>query len=229
MTVTASEPWTTARHPLARLLRSVAMGQLPQPDGHWVRVSPWIPTIQAVVAFPGHAVLAVSYDVTDVSLVELGVDGQGGAFTARAVTALAGQHGWIGPPQVLLSAVGSGMGQPGDLLARSDLTRHPSVVAARRTIQDAHVMAAGSPEQPDVVVLGRGVAGMREIAVSMARTGDPRAGDLVRDALGCVPESEVVLMCVPTYDAHGLVAAREGGFTPVGGAQLFSTRPEHKL
>ena len=29
MTATATEPWTTARHPLARLLRSVAAGQFP--------------------------------------------------------------------------------------------------------------------------------------------------------------------------------------------------------
>ena len=143
MTATATQPWTTARHPLARLLRSVACGQPPQADGAWMRVSPWIPTVQAVVAFPGHAVLAVSYDVTDEDLLLAGVDSSANAFSARTVTTLAGPKGWIGPSQVVHCAVGSGTGQAGRLTARSDLGRHAGVMVARRTLQDVQVMAAG--------------------------------------------------------------------------------------
>lgn len=229
MTATATEPWTTARHPLARLLRSVASGALPEADGQWARVSPWVPAIQAVVAFTGHTILAVSYDVSDDTLVDLGVDGVGGAFSARTVTALAGPTGWIGAPQVLHVALGTGAGQTGALSARSDLSRHPAVATARRTLQDVQVLAAGAPQHEDVVVLGRGVAGVREICVQTALPGDPRAGGLAHQALGSVPENEIVLLCVPAYDARGLMAAAEAGFRPVGGVQLFSTRPEHKL
>ena len=73
MTAAATEPWTTARHPLARLLRSVAAGQFPHQDGAWTRVSPWIPTLQAIVGFTGHSILAVSYDVSAVSYTHLDV------------------------------------------------------------------------------------------------------------------------------------------------------------
>ena len=74
MTTTAAEPWTTARHPLARLLRSVVAGSPPDSDGGWTRVSPWIPTVQAMVAFTGHTIVAVSYDVmTQAEAREIGL------------------------------------------------------------------------------------------------------------------------------------------------------------
>ncbi|GAB77425.1 hypothetical protein SAMN05421595_1260 [Austwickia chelonae] len=229
MSATPAEAWTTARHPLARLLRSIAAGQKPEPNGQWARVSPWIPTIQAMVVFPEHTIMAVSYDISDETLVDLGVDGHGQAFTARTVTALAGPTGWVGVPQILFCSLGTGAGQGGSLVARSDLSKHPAVELARRTLQDVQVLGAGDPADPDVVILGRGVAGVREIAVHRPHPYAPGGAQLVQAALGCVPENEVVLRCISTYDAPRISAAVEGGMTPIGGVQLFSTRPEHKL
>lgn len=230
MTATETEPWTTARHPLARLLRAVAAGQQPEPDGAWARVSPWIPTIQAVIAFTEHTILAVSYDITDETLLDLGVDGHGGAFTARTITSLAGPAGWVGVPAVLHCALGTGgAGRSVELTARSDLSRHPAVTVLRRTLQDVQVLGSGEAAHPDLVVLGRGIAGMREIAVLPGHPGRYRNGELMREALACVPENEVTLLCVPVYEADALTAAAAGGFRAIGGVQLFSTRPEHKL
>ena len=166
MTGAATEPWTTARHPLARLLRSVAAGQFPEPDGALARVSPWIPTLQAIVGFPGHTILAVSYDVSDRSLIDLGATGNEAPFSARVVTALAGPTGWIGPQQVLLVAVGTGSGNSGELVARADLSRHPFVENVKRIRQDIQVLGSADAD-PDIVVLGRGVAGVREISVQV--------------------------------------------------------------
>ncbi|MBW3084330.1 hypothetical protein KEM60_00517 [Austwickia sp. TVS 96-490-7B] len=231
MTATQTEPWTTARHPLARLLRAIAAGQDPEPDGKWARVSPWIPTVQAVVAFPGHTIMAVSYDLTDDQLADLGVDGHGGAFTARTVTAMAGPTGWVGVPQVLFCALGTGAGQSGTLTARSDLGRAPCVGVARRTLQDIQVLGSAVGESTDVVILGRGVAGVREIGVypSTATATVTHLATMVHAALDSVPENEVVLFSVDTYDARMITAATQAGFRAVGGVQLFSTRPEHKL
>ena len=228
MSATATEPWTTARHPLARLLRSVAAGQFPEVDGAWTRVSPWIPTLQAIVGFTGHTILAVSYDVSDEKLIDLGATGHDGPFSARVVAALAGPTGWIGPQQVLLSALGTGSGQGSLLVARPDLARHPFVETAKRIRQDIQVLGTSDPD-PDIVVLGRGVAGIREISIRVAHPVHGRGAELTRAALATVPENEVVVMSTPVYDGRALNNAIDGGFTPIGGVQLFSNRPEHKL
>lgn len=231
MVAATTEPWTTARHPLARLLRSVTAGQFPPPDGAWSRVAPWTPTLQGVVGFTGHTILAVSYEVSDDALRELGATGHDGPFSARVVAALAGAAGWIGPPQVLLAALGTGSGVGGGLVARPDLVRHPFVEGVRRVRQDVQVLGTVDPE-PDLVVLGRGVAGVREISVEPSRRAQHapgRGAALVAAALGTIPQGEVVLTSTPVSDGRALNTAIEGGFRPIGGVHLFSDRPEHKL
>ncbi len=52
-------------HPVATLLRDAAAGRFPAPDGGWHRVPPWRAGVGAVLAFTGHAVLAVGGDVRD--------------------------------------------------------------------------------------------------------------------------------------------------------------------
>ncbi|MGQ0845130.1 MAG: N-acetyltransferase, partial [Sporichthyaceae bacterium] len=77
------------------LLEDALDGRFPEPDGAWTRVPPWRDGLQAVVAFTGHAVLAVSDDVADAELVRIGVDGLGGAHHPRVAAARAGPGGWI--------------------------------------------------------------------------------------------------------------------------------------
>ena len=144
------------------------------------------------------------------------------------MTGLAGATGWIGPQQVLLSALGTGSGNSGELVARPDLARHPFVENAKRIRQDIQVLGTTDAE-PDIVVLGRGVAGVREVSVHVQRTGHGRGASLFTAALATVPEAEVVLATTPVNDGHILSSAIAGGFRPIGGVQLFSNRPEHKL
>lgn len=230
MTTTAAEPWTTARHPLARLLRSVVAGSPPDADGGWTRVSPWLPTVQAVVAFTGHTIVAVSYDITDAQLIDLGVDGAGGALSPRVFASLAGPTGWIGAPQLLFAALGTGGGQHAELTSRSDLARHPYVEASRRSHQDLQILGAGDADSVDLVVLSRGVAGVREIGVYVhpAGRGRGRGATLARTALDAVPENEVTLASSTLGDAAALRALTTAGFMPIGAVQMFSTRSEHK-
>ena len=223
--------WTPARHPLARLLREVAAGVFPEADGGWIRVSPWSPSIQGILAFTGRAVLAVSYDVSDARLGDLGVDGWGGAHDPSVLTELAGPTGWIDTLDVLMLASGRGsQGSTGPLVSRPDLAKHRIAEYARRVRTDVQVMGRPEPDRHDIVTLGHGVAGLREISFEVEESlrGRGTAHELIGMALAAVPEHEVVAACVAPGNAAGLRACLRAGFAPVGGVQLFSSRAERR-
>ncbi len=225
-----SRIWTPARHPLARLLRELAAGSFPPRDHGWVRVAPWTQHIQGVIAFTDHTILAISYDVTDAALADLGATHAEGAASPRLSAHLAGPTGWVGSVDVLFVGLGTGSeGRAGgSLVSRSDQGQHPVVLAARRVCQDVQVL--GTAQNNDVVVLGRGLAGIREIHFALDESNRARGlgAQLVRDALACVPKDELVVACVPAGTAAAIRAASRAGMSPIGSVQLFSTRPEHR-
>lgn len=224
--------WTPARHPLARFLRGVATGSAPAADGSWMRVSPWSQHIQAVLSFDGHAVLAVSYDFTDNQLTEMGVDGWGNAANPRILTQLAGPSGWIGSHDVLLLGAGrgseSGGGEP--LVSRPDLAQRPAVEHAKRILTDVQVMGRPDHDDRDLVILARGVGGLREVSVDVApeRRGGGHGADLLVRALASVPENELIASPVFAGDAPAVAAYLAAGFVHVGSVQHFSSRPERR-
>jgi hypothetical protein len=222
--------WTPARHPLARLLRDVAAGQFRQADGGWTRVSPWSQQHQAIIALAGHAILAVSYDVSDATLADLGVNGLGMAHHPSVVSALAGANGWIDFLEVLMLGVGTGGGSSQALVSRPELSKHPLVEHVRRTSQNLQVLGSRDSGNTDVVVISQGVAGLRQVSVAVAAENQGRglATGVFHQALSCVPENELVVACTPAGNASALRAALNCGFVPVGSIQLFSNRPERR-
>ena len=92
-------------HPVATLLRDAAAGRFPAPDGGWHRVPPWRDGVEAVLAFTGHAVLAVGDDVSDERLAG-STRRVGGAHHPRVLTALAGPGGWVDSLDAVLVARG---------------------------------------------------------------------------------------------------------------------------
>lgn len=222
--------WTPARHPLARLLRDVAAGNFREADGGWTRVSPWSQQHQAIIALTGHAVLAVSYDITDAQLEALGVDGFGAAHHPSVVSALAGPTGWIDSLEVLMLGVGTGNDGHESLVSRPELAKHPLVDHVRRSSQNLQVMGSRDPNDHDVVVVSQGVAGLRKLSVALApeHQHQGRAAHLVSQALSCVPENELIAVSVPPGNAIALRAALSSGFVPVGSMQVFSNRPERR-
>ncbi|WP_168581546.1 GNAT family protein [Gephyromycinifex aptenodytis] len=227
---TDSPIWTPARHPLARFLRELATGNRPPTDGGWLRVTPWAPHVQGILSFPGHAVLAVSYDHTEVELSDLGVDGCGGAHHPRVVTALA-KDGWIDSLDLLF--LGAGLGeQPGTepLVTRHDLARIPLVEHARRVCSEVQVFGRPDPGSEDVVVLSRGIGGLRELFFHLApqRRGHGHGVELVRAALRAVPENELVVACSAPANRPAVLTLERAGLAPVGSVQLFSDRPERR-
>src|ERR1022692_4482969 len=81
-------------HPLTVLITEAAAGRYPAADGGWRRVPPWRPGLEGIVAFTGHAVLAVAPDIPNARIIGLGADGFGGAHDPRLIAARAGPDGW---------------------------------------------------------------------------------------------------------------------------------------
>jgi hypothetical protein len=208
-------------HPIASVLTHAATGHFPAVDGAWRRVPPWREGIEGVIAFTGHAVLAVADDVHDDHLDGLGADGFGGASNPRVVSALAA-GGWIDSLDVVLVARGRG-GEPA-LVPRSDLRNHPR--AEHATAVRSSVRTFGYPQARDktLVTLSLGLGGLPEVGVETDPARERSGTEVVRDSLTLVPEDEVVVATCAPGNARALRAFLSAGFEPVASVQLW--RPE---
>lgn len=208
---------------LADLLLAAADGRFPPVDGGWSRVEPWRPGLEAVLAFTGHAVLAVGEDVSDAALAAMHPDGYGGAHHPSVVTALAA-GGWVDSLDALL--VARGVGGPPRLAPRAEdpTPEHPRVRLARELRDDVRVL--GRPGQPGLVMLSRGIAGLPELSIELPADLRGRGGgrDLLHDALTCVPAGDTVLAAVAPGNAASLRAFLAAGFVPIASVQLY--RPQ---
>jgi hypothetical protein len=207
-----------AVHTIAEVLSKAAGGDFPSVDGTWQRVEPWRPGIEGVIAFTGHAYLAVDGDVSDGTLSALGPDGFGGASNPRLVARLAGR-GWIDSLDIVLVARGTG-GEP-RLVPRSDLRNHPRAEHATVVRTDVTTFGYAAPEDHTLVTLSTGLGGLPEVGLESDPAQDHTGGDIVRDALTLVPEGEVVVAACAPGNARALRAFLSAGFEPVASAQLW--------
>lgn len=209
----------TPAHPVAALLLDAAAGAHLPTDGGWTRVPPWREGLEAVLAFTGHAVLAVAAAVDDAALARLAPDGFGGAHHPRVLLALAGDDGWVDSLDVVLHARGTG-DDPG-LVPRPDLDAHPRVQHAREVRDDVRVL--GRPQGSSLVTLSRGLGGLPEVSVEL----DPRergrgAGTaLFASARAAAGEGADLLASVAPGNVASLRAALRAGFVPVASVQLL--------
>lgn len=186
---------------------------------------PWRAGVEGIVAFTGHAVLALRDDVTDKRLGGLGVDGVGGAVHPRVVCELAGPDGWIDTLDALLVVtVDEAVGAGPELVERPDLADHFRTAFARYLREDLRVLGRLDLASRSVVVLGRGIAGLTELSFEIdpgeRRTGAGRA--LVRAALTTVPAGELVLAAVTPGNAASVRCLLAAGFAPIGSVQVFT-------
>ena len=211
-------------HPLAGLITDVAAGRFPDADGGWRRVPPWRPGLEAIVAFTGHAVLAVARDIPDRRLTSLGVNGFGGAHDPRLITALAGPGGWIDSLDMVMAGRGSGQaGQPPRLVDRPDLATQPRAAFAARIRDQPRPLGYPGRDRAALAVLSRGIAGLTELGFELepARRGSGGGAQLVRDALSAVPSGQLVLAAVAPGNAASVRALLAAGFVPLASIQLF--------
>ncbi len=186
-----------AMHPLARLITDAAAGRFPAVDGGWRRVRPWRPGLDGIIAFTGHAVLALAPDITDGLLAELGVNGFGGAHDPRVIAALAGPDGWIDSLDVLLAGRGTAAAPAvagPRLVQRPDLASHHRALFAANIRDRPRVLGYPDQRRSAVVVFSRGLAGLTEISFELEpdQRGSGGGATLIRDALSTIPAGQLV-------------------------------------
>ena len=208
-------------HPIGEVLSRAVDGDFPAVDGGWRRVEPWRSGVEGVVAFTGHAYLAVDDEISDGTLSGLGPDGFGGASNPRLVSRLAGS-GWIDALDIVLVARGTG-GEP-TLVPRSDLRNHPRAEHATSVRSDVATFGYAAPDDHTLVTLSTGLGGLPEVGLETDPAKDHVGADVVRDALTLLPEGEVVVAACAPGNARALRAFLSAGFEPVASVQLW--RPE---
>ena len=233
-------------HPLARLITDASAGRFPAADGGWRRVPPWRPGLEGIIAFTGHAVLALAPDIASERLIDLGVDGFGGAHDPRLITALAGPDGWIDSLDVLMTGRGTGSaggpgtgpgGSAGDLadhraaragdrarlVDRPDLAAHHRALFAARIRDRFRILGYPDPRRSALAIVSTGLAGLTELSFELepARRGTGRGTALIRDALTAIPAGRLVVAAIAPGNAASFRAALAAGFSPVGSMQLF--------
>lgn len=198
--------------------------RFPPMDGGVTRVAPWRAGVGAVVAFTGHAVLAVDDAVSDDLLGTLELDGYGGATHPRVMTALAGPDGWIDCLDAVLVARGTGLGSD-DVVPRQDLAGHERVEHARLVRDDVQVWGPphGSSSDGAVITVARGLGGLTELSLELPAAAHGRGVGraLAAAALDVCARDEVVLAAVAPGNAASLRAALAVGFRPVASLQLY--------
>jgi hypothetical protein len=207
-----------AVHPIAEVLSRAATGDFPDVDGAWRRVEPWREGVEGVIAFTGHALLALEPDVTDADVDALGADGFGGASNPRLVARLA-SGGWIDSLDIVLVARGRG-GEPA-LVPRSDLRNHPRAEHATVIRSQVRTFGYADPHDHTLVTLACGLGGLLEVGVETDPAGSHSGTDVVRDSLTLVPADQVVVATCAPGNARALRAFLSAGFEPVASVQLW--------
>jgi GNAT superfamily N-acetyltransferase len=206
---------------LLRLLRDAATGSPPAADG---LVEVWPPppgAADAVLAFTAHHVVAARVD-PDLVAARL-PDGDLGAPMGAGFLSWLGERlgSQPGSLDVVLAAAGLGGTPPLELRAGVDPGRHPRVARALRYRDELAVWT--DPEGLGVLVLGRGLAGRREVAFEV----DPAARNrglgrlLVAAARHLTPPGEPLFAQVAPGNAASLRVVGAAGFRPIGAEVLF--------
>jgi GNAT superfamily N-acetyltransferase len=206
---------------LLRLLHDAARGSPPPADG---AVEVWpapAGAVQAVLAFNAHHVVAAGVD-PDLVAARL-PDGDlsapmGAAFLGWLGERLGSRPGSL---DVVLAAEGLGGTPPLALVPGVDLERHERVARALRYRDDLEIWT--SEGGAGVLVLGRGLAGRREVAfeVDPARRNRGLGRLLVAAARHLTPAGEPLFAQVAPGNVASLRVVEAAGFRPVGAEVLF--------
>lgn len=199
-------------HPLHDLLTDAANGRFPAVDGAVTIMPPLAFGWECAVAFTGHAVIATARPAADV--LARRPDGFGGAMAPDFLRWLAGPGGHVNDLDVMLVRRGTGTST---LAPTTALDHHARVQYARQYRADVVVYG----DERGLVTIGAGLAGRREMSVE-AITHDRGIGTaLIGEAIGLVPEGELLFAAVSPGNARSLRAFLGLGFVPIGSEVLI--------
>lgn len=226
----ATYGWPAMAHPLAAVLDEAAAGRFPPADGGVEILPVDADGTVAVVAFTGHAYVLADVDGTELD-ARLPDDaaagfgdaaaGFGGALHPRVLTWL-GRGRDIGSTDVVLIAAATGRGAGAPLVGGDPRREHGRV--ARAVVHRREVEVYGG--DVGVVVVGRGLAGRRELSVELF---DPAVSAgagrrLIAAGLDAVPVGDWCWAQVAAGNARSLRAFLAAGFVPVC-AEVLITAP----
>jgi GNAT superfamily N-acetyltransferase len=206
---------------LLRLLEDAANGAPPAADGV-VEVWP-APDgpVDVVLAFTAHHVVAAGVD-PDLVAARLPEGDLGAPMSPEFLTWLGerlGSH--PGSLDVVLAAPGVGGAPPLALRPVDGPAHHPRAARAARYRRDLQVWT--DPEEAGVLVLGRGLAGRREVSfeVDPDRRNHGLGRLLVAAARHLTPPGEPLFAQVSPGNAASLRVVEGAGFRPLGAEVLF--------
>lgn len=199
-------------HPLLDLLIAAADGKFPPVDGRVTVMPPLAGGWECSVAFTGHAVLATSRSAD--AVLRQGPDGFGGSMAPDFLRWMAGPQGFIGVIDAMLVRRGTGTST---LPARTDADDHPRVQYARQYRSDVVVYG----DDRGLVTIGAGLAGRRELSVEASEHNRGWGTALIAEAIGLVPDGELLFAAVSPGNARSLRAFLSLGFRPIGSEVLL--------
>lgn len=205
----------TMAHPLLEVLTAAAEGRFPPVDGGVTVVPPLAGGWECSVAFTGHAFVATTR--SEAELLAHGADGFGGSMGPDVLRFLAGPSGFVGVTDVMLVRRGTGTSK---LPLRLDADDHPRVQYARQYRSDVRVFG----DERGLVTLAAGLAGRCEMSVEASAHNKGWGTALIAEAVGLVPEGELLFAAVSPGNARSLRAFLGLGFVPIGSEVLI--RPE---
>ncbi len=203
---------------LRSLLVDANLGVFPPVDGGWTRIAPWRAGLGAVIAFTGHAFMAVEDDASDADLTGLGVDGYGGAHAPRVIQALAGTDGWIDSLDAVLVR-DAGRSTVSTLVERGDLVSHPRALVASRVRDKVRILGLPDTRNRSLVTVARGLGGLVELGIET--DGHTDGVTLLQQASTLAPDDEPVIASVAPGNARALRTFLRAGFRPVASVQLY--------
>ncbi|MEU7640421.1 GNAT family N-acetyltransferase [Streptomyces sp. NPDC039016] len=204
---------------LSKLLTAAARGSFPPADGSVTVLPAPSPRDAGVVSFTAHAV--VFADVPAAWVHERIPPGDLAApLNPPFLSALGARLGREVNNIDLLTVAEALPGPPPLALTRSTDRDHPRTA---RALRHRDAVRAWTTADGGTVVLGRGVAGRRELAVEVddATQGRGLGRELARSARHLVPAGELLWAQVAPGNARSVRALLAAGFRPVGAEALL--------
>jgi hypothetical protein len=205
---------------LRAMLEDAARGRFPPPDGTLTVLPEPAGRADAVVAFTAHAVLAADVSPEE-ALAHLPSTDLGAPTDARFLAWLGERLGTAPGSLDVVLAAGRDPASAGIELRRASVADHDRVDRAGRYREEVEVFT--DPDGVAVVIVGRGLALRREVALEIdASSRSAGLGRrLLRALRASIPPDEVVFAQVAPGNAASLRAFLAAGFTPIGAEVLF--------